>query len=285
MWTGEQNSVGTPEEPVDARLFNPPTIDIHCHCLPGLDDGPATTDIALALCRQMVADGTSAAIATPHQLGSYERRNSPAEIRSLTIQMNQTLSEAGIHLKLSPGAEVRLDGQLLELLQKDAVLTLADRHRHLLLELPGEPLIDIEPVLKLLNSRQIVVILAHPERHRPLRRRFDLLKKWADLGCAFQLNAASLAGVSSPEESDLAWKMIDAGLVDFVASDCHSPNRRPSLIAKAQKLLLDRVGYSVTRRLCCDNPAAVLAGTSVRTWQSSTFSASPARLPASGASA
>ncbi len=268
MWLSHHKNPENVVNEGNMRPLPPVVVDIHCHCLPGLDDGPKDTEAALALCRQMVADGTSVAIATPHQLGSYERRNSASEVRAAAVQLNQSLVEAGIPLKVHPGAEVRIDGQLIELLKIDSILTLLDQSRHLLLELPGEPLIDLQPVIKLLMRENISLIVAHPERQRPLRRRFDLLRKWADLGCAFQINAPSLVGAGSPDDCQMAWKMLDAGLVDFVASDCHSVHRRPSMLAKATQLLMSRAGYSVTRRICSDNPAAVLAGEPIRTLRS-----------------
>ena len=71
-------------------------VDVHCHCLPGLDDGPATLDEALALCRALVDDGVTTALATPHQLGCYDGLVDPATIRQAVDDLNANLADRGI---------------------------------------------------------------------------------------------------------------------------------------------------------------------------------------------
>jgi protein-tyrosine phosphatase len=243
----------------------PAVFDIHCHILPGIDDGPQTLEQALELVQSMIADGTSAAVATPHELGPYDVRNGSADIRAAVADFNDALLAHHIPFHVLAGGEVRVDGRLLQLLEEDRIMTLGDHNKHVLLELPGEPLIDLRPVLVELRNRRLTAIIAHPERIQSLRRRFDMVRAFAGLGAVYQVNAASLVGEEGPGARDAAWKMIDEGLVDFVASDAHSVDRRPSLFGEARQMLQSRAGYSVMRRICVDNPAAVFRGDAIRT--------------------
>jgi protein-tyrosine phosphatase len=122
-------------------------IDIHCHCLPAVDDGPATLEQSLTLCRALRKDGVADVIATPHQLGRFSDDNEAARIREQVTALNERLQSSGIDLRIVPGGDVRVDERLCELIKADKVLTLADRGKHVLLELPHEIFIDIEPLL------------------------------------------------------------------------------------------------------------------------------------------
>ena len=111
-------------------------IDIHCHCLPGLDDGPADLTAALALCRMLVAEGVGTVAATPHELGRYEGSNGPAQVRRAVASLREQLAAAGIDIEVLPGAEVRVAENLPALLEVDEVMTLADGRQWILLEMP-----------------------------------------------------------------------------------------------------------------------------------------------------
>ena len=130
-------------------------VDIHCHCLPDLDDGPETMEDAIALCRALVLDGITQAIATPHQMGCYEGRNDAREIKQAVSDLNRTLVDQGIPLAVSAGADVRVDERMLRMLDDDLIVTLADGKRYILLELPHDTFIDISLLLDMLLSLTI----------------------------------------------------------------------------------------------------------------------------------
>lgn len=87
-------------------------VDIHCHCLPGLDDGAKTPEEALALCRALVADGVTTVVATPHQLGRYNRRNAAPVVRAAVEALQSQLDEAGVPLTVLAGADIRPDERI-----------------------------------------------------------------------------------------------------------------------------------------------------------------------------
>ena len=142
MQTGQRSRTDGRPTPTPVKF-----VDVHCHCLPNLDDGPESVEEAIALCRVLAADNVSTVVATPHQLGRFEDRTKAEAIRRTVGVLNRALVERGIGLVVLPGAEVRVDERIDALLARGEILTLADAGRHVLLELPWDALIDIEPLL------------------------------------------------------------------------------------------------------------------------------------------
>ena len=104
-----------------ARFAAEESVDVHCHCLPGLDDGPATMADALAVCRALVADGITTVIATPHQLGTYEASNLAPAVRAAVAALSAHLAAEGVPLRVVPGGDVRVDERLMAKAAPDAV--------------------------------------------------------------------------------------------------------------------------------------------------------------------
>jgi tyrosine-protein phosphatase YwqE len=169
-------------------------VDIHCHCLPALDDGPKDADKAIALCRALADDGTTVAVATPHQLGRYEGKNQADEIRTAVSDLNALIADASIPLTVVPGGDVRVDERLAALIAADRVLTLADGGRYILLELPHEVFVDIRLLVRGLRSSGITPVVSHPERHLSLARRPDIVAPWLAEGAVLQITAGSFLG-------------------------------------------------------------------------------------------
>src|SRR5215831_6565428 len=120
-----------------ARFGVSQCVDIHCHVLPGIDDGPRSLDESLTLCRSLMRDGITTVIATPHQLGRYDGHNCAKEVRRRVAELQTILDQKKIPLKILSGGEVRIDERITKLLHDDHILTLADGKRYLLLELPS----------------------------------------------------------------------------------------------------------------------------------------------------
>ena len=170
-----------------------PFVDIHCHLLPGLDDGARDDAEALAMAEMAAADGFSTIIATPHQLGHYAH-NDAAAIRAGVDRLQRILDERGIPLQVLPGADVRIEADLLSKLRSGEVLTLADRRRHVLLELPHEIYIPLDPLLDELAAAGLAGILSHPERNRGIISQPHVLQPLVQRGCFLQVTAGSISG-------------------------------------------------------------------------------------------
>jgi protein-tyrosine phosphatase len=244
----------------DDKLAREEYVDIHCHCLPGLDDGPATMSESIALCRALVKENITTVIATPHQLGRFSDCNDAGQVRKVVSALNKELRANDIVLSVVPGADVRVDERICKLLEEDKVLTLADRGKYILLELPHEVFIDIEPLLNELVSMGIQAIISHPERHFGLAKERDILAKWMEYRAHLQVTAGSLLGYFGSAIEEFGWELLSSGMACFVATDCHNlDDRRPCMRAAFHRID-DRLGKAVARLVCIENPLRVLKG-------------------------
>ena len=236
-----------------------PFVDIHCHLLPDLDDGARSYDDALSMARMAVTDGIRVIIATPHQLGSYTH-NEGDEIRRRVAQLQQFLEDHRVPLRVLPGADVRVDGEMFALLRGGRVLTLGDHGRHVLLELPHELYLPLDDALDNLHRLGMVGVLSHPERNQGLLRQPRLVEPLVERGCLMQITAGSLTGTFGDRARAMAEWLLERDLVHFVATDAHGPNSRRPLLGAAHQRVAELVGRERADRLCRINPGAVARG-------------------------
>lgn len=235
-------------------------VDIHCHCLPAVDDGPAAMSDAIDLCRALVTDGASTVIATPHQLGRFNDCNHSGQVRQAVAALNEELKNNDIDLSVVPGGDVRVDERISSLLEKDEILTLADGGKYILLELPHRSFIDIEPLLIELDALGIQSIISHPERHLELSRRPEILLKWLKRSAHAQITTSSLLGKFGSRVQKSAWQLLSSGVASIMATDSHNlTDRRPCMSAAFQQISL-KLGRPIARLICIENPLRILNG-------------------------
>jgi protein-tyrosine phosphatase len=236
----------------------PPFVDIHCHLLPGIDDGAVSWDESLVMARLAVADGIDTVVATPHQLGSYAR-NQGQDIRAACRQFEQLLDRHGVPLRVLPGADVRIEPGLIRRIQAGEVLTLADRCRYVLLELPHELYFPFDRLLGDLNAAGLTGILSHPERNRGILGQPHVVASLVEAGCLIQVTAGSLVGTFGLRARDFAERLVAEGLVHFVATDAHGATSRRPLMRRTFERVAEIAGQRAAEDLCCRNPAQVVA--------------------------
>ena len=235
-------------------------VDIHCHCLPGLDDGPASVEESLALCQALVDDHIGLVIATPHQLGRFEHRTSTERIRRGVQRLNRELAKRRLDLTVLPGAEVWLDERICALLADEEIFTLADTGRYILLELPCNVFIDIEPLLHAFGDRGMAVVVAHPERNAPLLGHPHALRRWKTYGANLQLTAASIMGVFGRRVERAAWQLLTRGWVEAVATDAHDVGANRPYMTEAFARITETFSRDLARLLCIENPSRIATG-------------------------
>ena len=233
--------------------------DLHCHILPGLDDGSPDDEISQAMLQLAGEAGTGELFATPHVIsGSWQP--SWQTICTLTDGLNQVAASQQLAVRIQPGAEVAMDWSLLELLPGPGHYCLAGG-RFILVELPlGNLPTYADDFLFALQARDFLPILAHPERNPDVKKNPQLLQRWLERGIYAQLNASSLTGTMGSRTQATAEALLDYGGIHFIGSDAHGVGvRRPDLQPVAQRLteLLGPVG---ARLLLNDNPRQLLAG-------------------------
>jgi protein-tyrosine phosphatase len=240
-----------------------PFVDIHCHLVPDIDDGAKTWDESLAMARMAVADGIQTIVVTPHQLGAYGH-NTGDVIRARTRQLQQFLSDNEVKLRVLPGGDVRIEAEMISRLRTGEVMTLADRRKHVLLELPHELYFPLEGVLDELVAIGMTGILSHPERNQGILKNREVLEPLVDKGCLMQITAGSVMGTFGPHCQQFCDWMLERGLVHFVATDAHSPKSRRPLMARAFERVAELADWESAVEFCCRNPAAVAAGRDVK---------------------
>ncbi|HEY6564942.1 MAG TPA: CpsB/CapC family capsule biosynthesis tyrosine phosphatase, partial [Pirellulaceae bacterium] len=248
-------------------ISNPPAseaifVDIHCHLIPGIDDGAASWDETLSMAEIAARDGLHAILVTPHQCGTYAH-NSPNLIRERTRELQDFLAQHRVDVVVLPGADVRIEDDLVERIQRDEILTLADRRRHVLLELPHELYFDLRGLVERLARIGIQAILSHPERNLGLLSRPDEIVRLVDHGCLMQVTAGSLMGTFGPASTGMAEWMLHQGLAHFLATDAHGPKTRRPRMSPAFQRATELVGARYAFELCCQHPASVSMGESI----------------------
>ncbi|PKM44120.1 MAG: hypothetical protein CVV03_07955 [Firmicutes bacterium HGW-Firmicutes-8] len=208
-------------------------LDFHSHILPGLDDGAPDMETALAMARIAVEDGITTMVATPHFIeGSME--NNRDLILGKVTEFQRVLYEVNILLKVLPGCEVFLSPDTPARLQKGELMTVNNKGKHLLVELPLQCVPSYaEQVLFDLKVMGVTPVIAHPERNVELAGKPELFLNLVNRGCLMQINGGSINGLYGKKVQKAARILIINGLIHFIGSDGHSCNRRTTRIRKA----------------------------------------------------
>jgi protein-tyrosine phosphatase len=234
-------------------------IDMHCHVLPGIDDGPATIDESLALARAAAGAGTHTIVATPHV--SWDHRNSADTIARLVAQLNSALRAEGVPIAIETGAEIAMtrvgDIDTPELRR----LTVGGRGEWLLIEPPFTPVASgLDGVIADLQQRGFRVLLAHPERSAALHRDRGMLERLVATGVLGSLTAGSLDGKFGSSVRRFSLELVRDELVHNVASDAHDEVKRPPTISGE----VERAGLAALAEWFTDAvPSAILSGGTV----------------------
>jgi protein-tyrosine phosphatase len=240
----------------------PAFTDVHCHIIPGVDDGAADMAESLAMARLAAADGVRTIVATPHQLGG-NGQNRGDDIRRRAAELQERIDAESLPMCVLPGADVRIEDGMVQKLVSGDVLTLADRRRHVLLELPHELYFPLGDLLVALRQAGMVGILSHPERNAGLMRQPQLIAELVDAGCLMQVTAGSFSGTFGPRCQQIAEWMIAQGLVHFVATDAHGSRTRRPMMHRAYERVCTLAGERAAVDLCCEFPGRVTAGEDV----------------------
>jgi protein-tyrosine phosphatase len=210
----------------------------------------------LALARVAVADGITHLVCTPHiHPGRYD--NTLASIKAAQASFVAGLAAAHIPLQVAAAAEVRFGMELMIGVNQGAIPFLGEWQgkRVLLLEFPhGEIPFGAEQLISWLLQRNIVPMLAHPERNKGILRSPSKLKPFVQMGCLLQVTAASVAGHFGPPAQALAHELLEQGLVTILASDAHNLQHRPPLLTEGMQHAARIVGDAKAQALVKDTP-------------------------------
>lgn len=232
-------------------------LDLHCHMLPGIDDGAVDLEMSLAMARIAANDGIRTVACTPHIYpGLYE--NTASGIRAAVVAFQAELDEREIPLHLLVGADVYLEPDLAGSIKAGRVPTLAGS-RYLLLEPPhhvAPPHLE-ESVFQLMLAGYVPVI-THPERLSWIEDHYPVFERLAKAGSWMQITAGSVTGRFGRRPKYWAERMLDEGLAHILATDSHHPRHRPPLLAEARDAAASRVGAIEANHLVTTRPQGIV---------------------------
>jgi protein-tyrosine phosphatase len=210
-------------------------IDLHCHIIPGMDDGAGSIDDSLAMCRKAAEDGIHTIVATPHTLnGVYV--NPIFDVVEQVSSLNKAMSANGIPVKILPGADVHLCRDMWRHVASGGAGTINDGKKYLLMELPAHSIpSQLKDEIFNLKVRGITPIITHPERNSVIQKDTDPLREAIGLGALSQVTAASITGNFGRTVKQCVETLLKQRMTHIIASDAHSPRKRPPLLSKSVK--------------------------------------------------
>lgn len=233
--------------------------DIHCHIIPGVDDGAGNLDDGLEMARLARSSGVTHIIATPHCNipGSFANRWTPA-LSARFQTLKQALKDRGIGVELHAGQEIYLTRQVPELLRGGELITLAGS-RYLLVEFgpeetEGMALRKLQQIL----AEGYTPIVAHPERYGFFTEDKNAMYRLKEIGALLQINKGSLKGRFGRRALVCADRMLRYRQADFVASDAHSQYSRTPYLADVHELLCEGYDADYAELLLRENPRRVI---------------------------
>jgi protein-tyrosine phosphatase len=231
--------------------------DLHCHLLPGIDDGAPDLDTAIAMARMAAADGIRTVACTPHIYpGLYD--NDAAGIRAAVSRLQAILDAEGIALRLVEGADVHLDTDLAGAVRAGRVPTIAGS-RYLLLEPPhhvAPP--GFEQQVFGLMAAGLVPVITHPERLSWVEDHYALFMRLVDRGAWMQVTAGALTGRHGRRPKYWAERFVGEGKTHLLATDAHDTRRRPPFLAEARDAAAKWVGATEAGHLVSTRPMGVV---------------------------
>ncbi|MER3447687.1 MAG: tyrosine protein phosphatase [Candidatus Dadabacteria bacterium] len=224
-------------------------IDIHCHLIPNLDDGPNSWEESLEMARIALRDGIRVAIATPHWIQGTKWEPNPDAIKKKVDELNKKLRENEISLNVLPGMEVGISENLPRLVSSGEVLTLGGS-RYLLVETPFVSIPHgIEEIIFNLKVIGVYTVLAHPERNQEIQKDPKRILELTGAGAFIQVTSGSFCGNFGEKAKRCAIQFAKDGAIDAVASDAHSIEKRPPIITDGLRVLEELIGKDQTEEL------------------------------------
>lgn len=231
-------------------------IDIHSHILPGLDDGAASLEESVKMCRMAADDGITHMVASPHcnVRFPFDPETNKSKIAELQAAVGETP-------QILPGCDFHFSYENLRAVREDRNRFTINGRNHLLVEF-DEMVIprNIRQIFFELLSADIVPVITHPERNYFLQNHPEVLYDWVQAGCSVQITAQSVMGKFGPQAQKAARKLLEHHLVHAVASDAHNTTSRPPRLTPCHEEIRKKYGDRTAEELFRANPQAMIDG-------------------------
>ena len=231
-------------------------IDIHCHILAKVDDGPKSWDISEAMGRMAAADGIEHIVATPHanHRYAYDRDYFTGALQYLQQRTGETP-------RFSLGCDFHLSYENLQDVKVHPERYVIGSSQYLLVELSNYSIpVQLADSLQNLMGLGLMPIITHPERNPILQRAPEQILRWVEMGCAVQITASALTAAWGEMAWQAAQWLLKRDAVHFLATDAHDTKRRPPVLSGGRDEVAELCGDDVARALVEENPRAVISG-------------------------
>jgi protein-tyrosine phosphatase len=226
-------------------------IDLHCHILPGIDDGPGHLQTSIDMAKIAAEDGIETIVATPHI----------KDILHSTVKLGALVSQLNIHLKTEDiPVNVLLGADVFALLNPSCLKDYTiNNSRYILIEFPHNYLPrNSKEILFALAMQGFCPIITHPERNLAIMKKVGLLFDMLHSNVLVQITAGSLTGEFGRDEQACASYLLRKEAVHFIATDAHSADFRCPVLSEGLQFAAKIIGKERAKKLVCDNPDAVL---------------------------
>lgn len=233
--------------------------DIHCHILPGFDDGSPSVGESVRMAEMAYASGIRRTVATPHFSAlNGDIRRASEEIGRLFASLTEAVDGAGISLKLYLGAEVLCTPEIPRLLSKGLIPTVAGTDYVLTEFFFDAPTEYMDNMLDEIRSIGFIPIIAHPERYGAAQEDTTVLAGWFGKGYIIQMNKGSMLGAFGRHVRAAALRIAEAGLVHVIASDAHGSERRTPHMAEIYGFISENFSEEYAELLLDRNPGRIV---------------------------
>ncbi|CVI73541.1 Tyrosine-protein phosphatase YwqE [Clostridiales bacterium CHKCI001] len=228
--------------------------DIHCHILPGIDDGAQDMEEALQMAEMAVEAGTKVIVATPHCNVPHFYRNYKGEwYYKLMEKFRKALAENDIKITILPGMEVFSTEELPSLICEDKIIML-NNGCSLLMEFGFDDEPDyISYIIQKIIDLKVKPVIAHVERYECIQNNPDIIAEWKKMGCAIQVNKDSFLGLHGIYAEEVAYTLLENEFISVLASDAHGVRYRTPNMMEIEQVLYAQYGEKKIHSLLYEN--------------------------------
>lgn len=241
----------------EQKAFRFPLTDVHCHILPGVDDGASSMEVTAGMLEQAYRDGIRTMIVTPHfRMGMFE---TPGTRVREAFRETEAYAQAHFpEMKLVLGCEFHAFSEMEEALKANPRFRLGGAHAVLLEFSGGDTPSYIRDRVLAAQRTGCRVVIAHAERYAAIQQEESLLRDLVRMGAEIQVNADSLLGFDGWGIKRFSGKLLEKGLVSYIGSDAHNTTNRPNRLAECARYVEKKYGPGAAERIFSENPETLL---------------------------
>jgi len=234
-------------------------IDLHCHIIPGVDDGAESLEESIEMAKIAEEERIEKIVATPHLFRGDLNSGDFPMVEEKRQELCRALKDHNIQLEILPGAEVHISHDLIEEIRKNREKLVLNHSSYMLIEFPADHVYaGAKNLLFELMSEGLTPIIAHPERNNVFVHNPRQLYELVSMGALSQANSGSFFGLYGRSVREAALSFLKLNLTHFIASDCHSPRSRAPRLTEAVNRAGEEIGKKNAGFLVRKNPQAVV---------------------------